>query len=580
MTARRAYRWRVRAVVTLAVAAGLLLVGGVGATLAAGPPFPPPVNDQAVYDTAGVLRADTITRAESIIDGVEQRTGAEVVVYTQLVPEAVTTAEAEGHAQSLMDQWGVGRKGFDDGLVILFDLDAYDPCHGQVQLYAGPGYRAKFLSNQERQAIFENDMLPLLRGCDLDGALMIALERVDGNATPDHAASLSFFRTLNAVIGLLMAPALALLIVGWGLLQWVRYGRDPVYLDDPSIHLPAAPRGLTPAAGAVVRDGRSTRRALTAASLDLASRGRIAFRPETTGLLRHTTKIGIEVDPAAPGDVTEQARLARAQRRPVDDATGYIDDELRSLADHDRRIEPDDLLKLGSHVSEFDTRIEAHVVAQGWFGEPPGKVTGRWVARGVMVMLLGGAALFGGSNLPSDGLVVLGVALLVAGGALLGLARTMPARTIPGAMIRAMLEAYRRTLQKTMAQARSMGEVVAASAIPLIEDPDDAVVWGVALGLHDEVEAVLARTADDLEHGRTSTGYLPMWYGSGAHVQSGGGGWGGWAPGTMSSSAIPNFSGMMAALGMIGNSPSSSGSGGGFGGGGSGGGGGGAGGGF
>ena len=40
-------------------------------------------------------------------------------------------------------------------------------------------------------------------------------------------------------------------------------------------------------------------------------------------------------------------------------------------------------------------------------------------------------------------------------------------------------------LEKTMAMSRSMGQVVEASAIPLIEDPDDAVVWGVALGLQD-----------------------------------------------------------------------------------------------
>ena len=55
------------------------------------------------------------------------------------------------------------------------------------------------------------------------------------------------------------------------------------------------------------------------------------------------------------------------------------------------------------------------------------------------------------------------------------------------------------------------------------------------------------------------------------------------APGVFSSSAIPDFGAMTAALSTIGNSPSSSGSGGGgggFGGGGSGGGGGGAGGGF
>ncbi len=156
------------------------------------------------------------------------------------------------------------------------------------------------------------------------------------------------------------------------------------------------------------------------------------------------------------------------------------------------------------------------------------------------------------------------MALVVAGVVLLILSRSMPARTMPGAMVRAMLEAYRRTLEKTMAQARTMDQVVAESAIPLIEDPDDAVVWGVALGLQTEVEQVLERTADDLKGGRSSVGYVPTWYGTG----SGSGGWsssdggaGGFAPGLMSSSPIPNFGGMMAALGTIGNSPSSSGSG-------------------
>ena len=74
---------------------------------------------------------------------------------------------------------------------------------------------------------------------------------------------------------------------------------------------------------------------------------------------------------------------------------------------------------------------------------------------------------------------------------------------------------------------------------------------------------------------------MPAWYGGG--LSSGQPGQGGFAPGLFSSSAIPNFGGMMAALSSIGNSPSSSGSGsgsGGFSGGGSGGGGGGAGGGY
>ena len=71
---------------------------------------------------------------------------------------------------------------------------------------------------------------------------------------------------------------LALVLIGSGVFAWIRYGRDPVYLDDPSIHMAGPPPDLTPAAGAFVVNGGPSRRALTAAMLDLASRGEIAFR--------------------------------------------------------------------------------------------------------------------------------------------------------------------------------------------------------------------------------------------------------------------------------------------------------------
>ena len=121
-----------------------------------------------------------------------------------------------------------------------------------------------------------------------------------------------------------------------------------------------------------------------------------------------------------------------------------------------------------------------------------------------------------------------------------------------------------------------MQQVVDEAALEWLDTPDQAVVWGVALGLQDEIEQVLERSVEDLERGvARGDAYVPGWYRSG----SSGGGSGG--PGSvMSSSAIPNIGGMFAALGSIGNSPSSSGSGGGFSGGSSGGGGGGAGGGF
>src|SRR5215203_971990 len=105
------------------VAVAFLLVLAAGATSAAdpqapppGPPFPEPVTDQAVYDFAGILSPQAIAQAEATIDAIEERTAAEVVVYTQDSGTYPSTEETEAKARALIDQWGVGRKGFNDSL--------------------------------------------------------------------------------------------------------------------------------------------------------------------------------------------------------------------------------------------------------------------------------------------------------------------------------------------------------------------------------------------------------------------------------------------------------------------------------
>ena len=128
MTTSRTHGFAVAGGLAVAVASIVLaMLGLVAGAAAAGPPFPPPVEDQAVYDTTGAFRPGTVEQVEGMIDAIERRTGAEIAVYTQLVPCCETTDEAERNARALMDQWGVGRAGFDDGLVLLFDLREDDP---------------------------------------------------------------------------------------------------------------------------------------------------------------------------------------------------------------------------------------------------------------------------------------------------------------------------------------------------------------------------------------------------------------------------------------------------------------------
>ena len=546
----------------------------------AGPPFPEPEIDRAVYDLAGVFSPETIAAVEGTIDRIEERTGAELVVYTQVVDTA-TTSETEAHALALINQWGVGRKGFDDGLAIFFDFEP-GRSSGQVQLYAAPGFAATYLTNSERQSIFENDMLPHLRADQWDAALLAAVDRIDEVATPENAARLERGRQLNAVVGLVGAPLVLGGLVGWGFFHWRRFGKDPVYLDSPSIYVPAPPPDLTAASGAMVMDGKTSRRALTTAMLDLASRGMIAFREEESGILGlGGKKVGVELDPLAADDVIE-AQRARNARKPIGPAEQLALRRLRPIGT-DSYIEPDELLKFGEAVDDFDAALEGHVVKSGWFGEKPSVAVRRWFVRGIAAVVIGVGLIVLAFNIPMSGLTLVGGAAVIGGIALMVIAGVMPAVTMPGAMIRAQLAAYRRTLKKTMEQSRSMDQVVADSGLDWLDTPDQAVVWGTALGLQDEVEAVLERSMEDLKEGTASTGtYFPAWYtGSGGQSFVGGGG-GGSGGGIFSNSGIPSIGGMMASLGTIGNSPSSSGSGGGggFSGGGGGGGGGGAGGGF
>src|ERR1700690_4003022 len=188
-----------RSVAAALVLAALLLPSVAVAILASGPPYPDPVQGQRVYDTAGIFDPATISAAEATIAGIQSRTGAEVVVYSENVDYGISEEDADSNAQALMDQWGVGRQGFDDGLVILFEIDP-SGCHGQIQLYAGPGYRAAYLSNDQRDAIYSDDMLPGLEACNMDAALNAGLAKVAAAASPQNAEDLSRGRIINALI--------------------------------------------------------------------------------------------------------------------------------------------------------------------------------------------------------------------------------------------------------------------------------------------------------------------------------------------------------------------------------------------
>ena len=162
---------------------------------------------------------------------------------------------------------------------------------------------------------------------------------------------------------------------------------------------------------------------------------------------------------------------------------------------------------------------------QGWFREPPERSTDRWSFRAAAVLVVGVLAAFGGTILPSSGLVLLGAGHDRGGR---GHVHPRPGHAPAddagrhGARLAVGIPTH---AGKTLEQSRTMDQVVASRAVPWLETPDQAVVWGYALGLHEEVEDVLARSVDVAFTRPSTPVYLPTWY-----VAMGGGAGRGQAP--------------------------------------------------
>lgn len=540
-------------------AVALVALLAAAGTAAAGPPFPDPVAGQRVYDEALVLSDATEAAAEQIVEAIEARSGAQIVVYTQVVGY-VSEEDADAHARALIDEWGIGRAGYDDGFVLLLDLET-SRCDGVARLYAAGGFHAAYLGDEARQRIYDEAMAPRLRDCDLDGAVLAALGRIDDAITPDATAFLERSRIANAILGLVVAPALFLLLAGWALLRWWRFGRDPRLADSESILIPAPPPDLTPATGALVHAGRTTQRAFTAALFDLGSRGELTFVavPET----KTPVPYAIDLSVARADDIREAFERSKATRSPLGPAEEGLLASLRTVA-AGGRLEPERLTELTPLNDWFGAELERAAVAAGWFPERPRDVLVRSGLIAGIELALGIGGVFLGNEIPMSGLVVAGAALAGAGVVTGLLAPAMPRTTREGARLRIMLNAYRRTLERTMAQARSMDQVVREAGLDWLDSPDVAVVWSVALGLGSSVERILERTAADLGSGDSTDRYVPRW------LVGGDGGRGAGGTGSVfSGGALPDFSGMVATLGSIGQTASGGGSGGsgGFGGG-------------
>lgn len=127
-------------------------------------PNPRQVNGGWVADTANVLSPDGEARLNQIIDQLEATNGSEIAVVTLAnVPADMSARQV---ATTLLNQWGVGKAGQDNGLLFLVAVN-----ERRVEVETGYGLEA-YLSDGRVGRILDTDVVPHFRRGDYEAGIL------------------------------------------------------------------------------------------------------------------------------------------------------------------------------------------------------------------------------------------------------------------------------------------------------------------------------------------------------------------------------------------------------------------------
>jgi hypothetical protein len=309
---------------------------------------------------------------------------------------------------------------------------------------------------------------------------------------------LTVLQTVILVVGLAVDAALAVMPV----LVWMRGGRDPHFTDDDSVLMPSPPPDFTPALASVMLAGRATRRTIMAGLMTLASENLICFRPEPSPI-GHRAGLDLTVHRPRHVDLPEPESALYGAIRDAVQSFGPIN----SLA----------LVELKGAFAEFTRALDIAAVARGWVLKRPGAVIHAWrivaaveVVAGALVGWVAASwasAWISASYWPVAGAVAaVGIGAFSAGVITFVVSGAMPARTKDGAMLAAMLNAYRRTLIATIKQAKSLEQVVEMRPLPWVGTPTEEIAWGVAFNLERQIDSLLGQSLEISDTGGWPTG--------------------------------------------------------------------------
>ncbi len=132
----------------------------------------PPLKTR-VTDQAGMLTAQQRDALENVLKEYEARTGSQIaiLVVSKTEPEAI-----EQYGIRVFDEWKLGRKGVDDGVLLLVAKDN-PPALRRLRIEAGRGVQG-VLTDAQSKRILQDVIAPHFRQNDFYGGLVAGISAI------------------------------------------------------------------------------------------------------------------------------------------------------------------------------------------------------------------------------------------------------------------------------------------------------------------------------------------------------------------------------------------------------------------
>lgn len=152
------------AILTLA-----LLLTGAWAQRVADVPNPRQTEGGWVVDMAGILTPDQKQQLNEMISALERDTGAEMAV---VILQRTVDAEPKEFATELFNRWGIGKRGGDNGVLVLVALQ-----QRRIEVETGYGIEGT-LPDSEIGSILQDVVVPAFRKGDYAGGLTVLVREL------------------------------------------------------------------------------------------------------------------------------------------------------------------------------------------------------------------------------------------------------------------------------------------------------------------------------------------------------------------------------------------------------------------